>query len=99
MDDEKPPAELGDDPFSISGLYRLASAEDRALIDEALSELLHTLDRMPGTADEPWLAEARHDAEDNQRAFREIRRAEAEQERNSSRPEDDDEGWVPVIIV
>lgn len=83
---------LADGPLTMSDLYRLASAADRALIDEALDDLLHTLDRMPGSADEPWLAEARYDAEDNQRAFREIRRAEKEQE-----PQDDDEWtWTPI---
>ncbi|AXB42347.1 hypothetical protein [Amycolatopsis albispora] len=79
-------AVLADGPLTMAGLYRLASAADRAQIEEALGELLHTLDRMPSSVDEPWLTEARHDAEDNQRAFREIQRAEEEQARHSNQP-------------
>ncbi|QFU92754.1 hypothetical protein [Amycolatopsis sp. YIM 10] len=79
-------AVLAEGPLTMAGLYRLASAADRAHIDDALDELLHTLDRMPSSVNEQWLTEARYDAEDDQRALREIRRAEEEQERNSSQP-------------
>lgn len=86
-------AALGDGPLTMSELYRLASAADRALIDQALDQLLHTLDRMPNSADEPWLAEARRDAEDDQRAFREIRRAE---ERDNQAQDEDAWTFAPI---
>lgn len=90
-------AVLADGPLTLHGLYRLASAADRARIDEALDELLYTVDRMPSSMDEQWLTDARYEAEDNQRAFREIRRAEEEQERSSSQPRPQ-EGWTWVSI-
>ncbi|AXB44780.1 hypothetical protein [Amycolatopsis albispora] len=86
-------AVLADGPLTMAGLYRLASAADRAQLDNALDELLHTLDRMPSGAAEQWLTDERYNAEDNQRAFREIRRAEEEREReresNQPPPEED----------
>ncbi|MBN6034061.1 hypothetical protein [Amycolatopsis sp. 195334CR] len=78
---------LADGPLAMAGLYRLASAADRAHIDEELDELLHTLDRMPSSVAEPWLAEARFDRgrdgqlghTDNQRAERQAMSGRAEE--------------------
>jgi hypothetical protein len=77
---------LADGPLTVGGLYRLASPADRARIDEALADLLHTLDRMPSTVDEPWLTEARYEAEDTQQTLREIQQSEEKQNHPSTHP-------------